>query len=316
MADVSVVLISKNEVFLSATLTALKDQCDEVHAECVVVDASNGRLSSVRDAHDWVRWHDYVAPPGRGVTIPHQRNEGVALANGEVIAFCDAGGMPSEHWLSRLIAPIIGGTASATGGPIRSRRNTAYGTLNEAPSGAPLPSVVTSNFAFTKALFERVGGFDERYDYGSDGDFGWRIRELGEVVVSVPDAIMTIDWGDRRRQLKRDYVYGQAQARQWVLRPERRRKILLESPEVLAYPLLFLTTPPALVAALLTRRWVLLAPWVQAYAALYAWDRWRKRPHGAMLDHLVVSAGICRELAAAAFQGAGERDGPPVAATR
>lgn len=307
--DVSVVIISKNEPFLSETLEALRAECDEIDAECVVVDASRGRMRDVRDAHTWVRWYDYTAPPGRSVTIPHQRNAGVGLAKGEIIAFCDAGGIPGKSWLSRLTAPIIDGSAAATGGPIRSRRPTAYGTLNEERSGASMRSVVTSNFAFTRVLFDRVGGFDERYDYGSDGDFGKRIGELGEVVVSVPDAVMTIDWGDRRRQLRRDIRYGEAQAREWLLHPERRRRIVFETPEVLIYPVLFLTTPLALAAAIISRRWLVLAPWVQALAAIYAWDRFHKRPNHAMLDHIVVSVGILRELGSAGRDRLGGRRG-------
>ena len=296
MSGVSVVVISKNEGFLTSTLEALKMQCAEIGAECVVVDASRGSLSHLRDAHPWVRWHDSTAPRDREVTIPHQRNEGVGIAAGHVIAFCDAGGIPAEGWLSRLTAPIVDGLLSATGGPIRSVRPSAYGTLNEVPSGSKVPSVVTSNFAVSRELFDRVGGFDERFDYGSDTDFGWRVEEAGEKAVSVCDAVMTIDWGDRRRQLRRDWRYGQAKARQWQLRPERRMTLVQDSPEVLVYPLLLLTAPPAILAAMATRRWVLLAPWIQALSILHRRDRSFGRPRDAMLSHLVVSLGICHEM--------------------
>jgi hypothetical protein len=296
---VAVVIISKDEAFLSETLTALREQCERVGADCIVVDASQGRLRDVREAHAWVRWFDFVGPEDRAVTIPHQRNLGVKLADSGVVAFCDAGGIPGEHWLSHLTAPIVDGIAVATGGPIRSRWPTAYGTLNEAPFGDTLRRVVTSNFAFTRDLFDSVGGFDERYDYGSDNDFGQRIRELGERVVSVPDAVMTIDWGDRRRQLQRDLRYGEAEIREWLLHPERRRRILLETPEVLIHPLLFVTMPFAFAAALITRRWSLFAPWLLALAANFAWDRGHRRPNHAMIDHLVVSFGSLRELASA-----------------
>ena len=111
------VIISKNEESLAGTLTALRTQCDGMDAECVVVDASNGRLGAVRDAQAWVRWYDFAAPAGRRVTIPHQRNLGVDLAKGEIIAFCDAGGIPADDWLPLLSSPIIDGDAVATAGP-------------------------------------------------------------------------------------------------------------------------------------------------------------------------------------------------------
>lgn len=299
VSRISVVIISKNEESLVTTLGALKDQCADAGAECVVVDASGGRLSHVRDEHAWVRWHDYVAPVSRQVTIPHQRNVGVRIAEGDIIAFCDTGGIPSEGWLSNLTSPMLRGSVAATGGPIRSLRRSAYGTLNDLPSGAAVTMVRTSNLAFTRELFERVGGFDERFDYGSDNDFGWRIEEAGELVVSVPEAVMTIDWGDRRRQTRRDWHYGEAKARQLLLRPGQRRRILRESPEVIVYPMVFATAPVAVLIALLTRRRMLLAPWLVSIALLYVRDRRCDRPHGAMLDHAVVSIGICREFASA-----------------
>lgn len=295
------VVISKDETPLSVTLAMLREQCADVGAECVVVDASMGRLGRVRDDHPWVRWHDYVGPAGRSVTIPHQRNVGVGVASGDVIAFCDAGGVPASCWLSNLTTPILKGNASATGGPIHSRRRSAYGTLNDLPTGAVVRRVVTCNLAFSRALFNRVGGFDERFDYGSDSEFGWRIEEAGERVVSVSDAVVTIDWGSRRRQLKRDLRYGEAKVRQFLLCPEQRRRILQESPEVLVYPVLFLTAPLALIAALVSRRWALVVPWALGCATLFARDLWFRRPLDAMLDHVVVSIGVCRELARASL---------------
>lgn len=311
MPRVSVVVISKDEPPLSVTLAVLREQCVDVDAECVVVDASMGRLGRVRDDHPWVRWHDYVGPADRLVTIPHQRNVGVEVAKGDVIAFCDAGGVPASSWLSNLTAPILEGNTSATAGPISSRRRCAYGTLNDLPTGAVVRRVVTCNFAFSRALFHRVGGFDERFDYGSDSEFGWRIEEAGEQVVSVSDAVVTIDWGSRRRQLKRDLRYGEAKVRQFLLCPAQRRRILQESPEVFVYPLLFLTLPLAVIAALVAERPALVVPWALGCAILLARDLWCRRPLGSMLDHVVVSIGIGNELARASLvrlrQGVGER---------
>jgi len=297
---ISVVVISKNEDFLSETLFALEAQCATSAAECVVVDASDLGLHQIRDAYPWVRWHDFRGPVGRSVTIPHQRNFGVSIAQGDVIAFCDAGGIPEDGWLSRLTSPILDGSVTATGGPIRSRYRSSYGTINDVPTGAPLPMVVTSNFAFARELFDRVGGFDERFDYGSDTDFGWRIEEAGETVVSVRDAVMSIDWGDRRRQLRRDLRYGEAKVRQWLWRRDRRRRIVQESPEILVYPLLFLTTPFAILAAVITRRWVLVGPWLGAYVIFIVRDVRFGRRIDSMLDHFMVTLGICKELASAA----------------
>jgi GT2 family glycosyltransferase len=38
------------------------------------------------------------------------------------------------------------------------------------------------NFVVRRSALERLGGFDEKYDfYGEDTDMGWRIQKLGDV---------------------------------------------------------------------------------------------------------------------------------------
>jgi GT2 family glycosyltransferase len=55
-----------------------------------------------------------------------------------------------------------------------------------------------------------VGGFDESFDYGSDIDFSWRLRDAGVRLRSVPEARVEHDWGSHSRQLRRAFRYGQA----------------------------------------------------------------------------------------------------------
>src|ERR1019366_2080068 len=81
-------------------------------------------------------------------------------------------------------------------------RSTRY--LRECGSG---------NLAFRREAFNAVGGFDEAFTYGSDVDFSWRLTDAGYRLSSVPDAIIRHDWGTRRRQLRRSYVYGKARVR-------------------------------------------------------------------------------------------------------
>ena len=89
--DVSIVVISKDEpVGLADTLGDLRVQSPPAR-EIIVVDASEGRLDAIRRANPLVRWIDFAGPPGTRITIPHQRNLGVASASCDVIAFADCG---------------------------------------------------------------------------------------------------------------------------------------------------------------------------------------------------------------------------------
>jgi glycosyltransferase involved in cell wall biosynthesis len=250
MTNVSVVVLSKDEPELDETLSVIESQLGS-NDECVVIDASQHRLDHIRDAHPGVRWLDYQGPFWRNVTIPHQRNFGVRAAQGRVIAFCDAGEIPDPGWLQALTDPLVDGTWSATAGPIRGRSKDVLRLINDGTDGQVLAEVPTGNLAFTKAAFEAVNGFDERFDYGSDVDFTTRMANAGNPVHLVRAASMSIDWGTPKRNRKRLFLYGVAWARRFRLRPEIRPHLIKASPArpvyaawiagvALGWPLLFL----------------------------------------------------------------------------
>ncbi|HEY2402012.1 MAG TPA: glycosyltransferase, partial [Steroidobacteraceae bacterium] len=210
---ISVVIISKDEAALDNTLTEVADQVKSLAepGEILVVDASSGRLDYIRDRHAvTVRWLEFQPLSGIRVTIPHQRNTGVRAAQGDIIVFIDAGCRPATDWLQHLIAPLRKDDDAVAGAAQGLDGSTPY-------EGAPMADVgditylrecATMNFAFRRAAFDAVGGFDESFAYGSDVDFSWRLNDSGYRIRSVPDAIVRHDYGSPRRQRRRAYVYG------------------------------------------------------------------------------------------------------------
>jgi glycosyltransferase involved in cell wall biosynthesis len=293
---ISVVIISKDEPDLDETLMSLRPQCEANFAECIVVDASEGRLENIRRLHPWMRWIEFVPPLGTRFSIPHQRNVGVRAARADVIAFCDSGGMPEDCWLERITEPVLRGAYRASCGPIQPMGKSVYPRINDYPSGSVVTTIPTGNLCFRREDFERVGGFDERYEYGSDLDFGVRLRDAEVYVQSVRDAVMQISYGDRSRQLKREWRYGRARARHIRFLRHHRTEILRESPEMLAYPALGVTGVIAVLTAVATGLWWLPLPWCIALLAFY----WRNRDSGspamAMLGHLVYGTSAVIEL--------------------
>ncbi|GAA3227979.1 glycosyltransferase family 2 protein [Actinocorallia longicatena] len=289
---ISIVVISKDEPSLEETLGALTKQADDLGTlvELIVVDASDGRLARIAETHPAVVWIDYTAPAGAGVTIPHQRNAGVRVARGDVIVFTDAGCLPGTGWLDRLTAPLRSGEETVTAGMITG------GSLYDADAAhrgaaAYLDECPTGNLAFLRTAFDEVGGFDERFAYGSDIDFSWRLSDAGNRLRSVPDAVISHDWGTGKRQLKRSYVYGQARARLYRKHSRRWRRLLTREPMVVVYPVFLLGLPVLLLAPLL--------PWVLLYPLLLLVPVWRNRGNGAvrvLVDHLAYGAGVLREL--------------------
>jgi hypothetical protein len=287
---ISIVVISKDEAALDATLTDLAAQAGQLGQACevVVVDASGTRLDSIRLRHqDEARWVPFEQPAGVAVSIPHQRNAGVREALGEIVVFTDAGCRPEPGWLERLVAPLFTGEHVASGTALDAAGHPGLygGTVQQACPSPYLTECATINLAFRREAFEKVGGFDETFAYGSDVDFSWRLIQAGYRIRSVPDAVVRHDWGTWRRQLRRSYLYGRARTRLYRKHQHRLKGILRHDPVVVLYPVFLLGLPLTLVFPF--------------YPALLLIPAWRNRSRGTvqvLAGHLIFGVGVLAEL--------------------
>jgi Glycosyl transferase family 2 len=290
--SVSIIVVSKDELRLGATLDALGDQLlaeagGQVaeNSEVLVVDASAGRLEEVKKARPWARWADFEAPAGWGVTIARQRNAGVRMSTGEIVVFIDSGCLPNEGWLGRLVAPIARGDELLVSGRAVGANNTFE---RAAPAGklCYLEEAPTISLAVHRSVFGAVGGFDESFGYGSDVDFTWRVVGSGMRIRYEPLATVEHDWGTFRRRMRRARQYGAARARLYRKHRARALRALYEDPVPFVYPLWLLGLPIAL------RRPV--------YLLLLVVPLWRARKHAAPLEvvlaHLAQGIGSLTEV--------------------
>jgi len=287
MTVISCIIISKDEPMLADTLAAVSRQAAQLHspAEVLVVDASNGRLEHVRHNYPEVRWIDFRAPVGTRVSIPHQRNEGVRGATGDVIVFTDSGCLPEPGWATALLAPLLDGTERITVGRTIGRGTVDLYDATGATPPAYVPESPTINMAFARSAFDAVGGFDESFEYGSDVDFSWRLVDAGFKLRSVPEAVVTADWGPPRRQLKRAWSYGRARARLYRKHRGRIRTGWRTDPVPFVYAAFLLALPLTLIF-----------PLYPALLLLPALRNRRTRSVLTVADHLVLGAGFLREL--------------------
>ncbi len=118
--------------------------------------------------------------------IARGRNVGIAAATSEVVACADAGCIYDPEWLSRLIAPILSGSAQySLGGSCVDPDYQTIWDLAAAPffglkqnADGTTRSCTARSMAFRKDLWQRVGGFPETSFLGEDTMFDLRVRKL------------------------------------------------------------------------------------------------------------------------------------------
>jgi Glycosyl transferase family 2 len=179
----SVVITAWNSAAtLPATLAALAAQEIEGEYEVIVVDngSEDGTGGLARAAPGPVR----VVERDHGLA-GEARNDGAAVALGDVLAFTDADCYPEPGWLASGLRALEEG-ADLVQGRVDPEPGVAMGPFDRSlwvHSDDGLYQ--TANLFVRRSLFERIGGFEEVFDdpsaraFGEDVWLGWRARRAG-----------------------------------------------------------------------------------------------------------------------------------------
>lgn len=249
---ISVVVCSLNgERHLGRCLAALAAQRHDAYEVIVVDDGSTDATGSIALAAG-VRVVRHETARG----LSAARNAGLALARGEIVAFTDDDCDPATGWLAALERTYrdaggrdrvagVGGVVEVAGveGPmlrylelnnplqpveaeLDSSRSVGYRFLRyvlrnvalRTPAGVrDVRSLVGANMSFPRAALEAVGGFDERFTFGSDDeDVCRRLRaRFGDRPLLVDPGASVRHWFEPslRDTLRRSAAYGRGNAR-------------------------------------------------------------------------------------------------------
>ncbi len=188
---VSVVATELNEIQeIGGVIASLLAQ-DPPAAEVIVVDGGstdgtwewldaeqrrNPRLIAIRDETCSLKFSK--GPVSRG------RNVAIAAAKSAIVACADAGCTYAPDWLRNLTAPLLAGTAEyALGGTCLDPEVHTVWDVASAPFFSvklsplePTKSCTARSMAFTKALWQRIGGFPEEVLVGEDTLFDLAAR--------------------------------------------------------------------------------------------------------------------------------------------
>ena len=185
---ISVVIPTKNRHIMLADAVASVLRQDLQDFEIVVVDDGAGAASFL--ARTFERTPAIRCADNAGAGQVRARNLGVALAQGEIVAFLDDDDLwGSEHYLAAVHAAIAGKSAAS----IASGAIVVVDDKQRVVETMPFPAetsgqtiradnkILVSGFAFARALSDRLGPFDETMPIYWDWDWYLRLHEAGVV---------------------------------------------------------------------------------------------------------------------------------------
>jgi glycogen(starch) synthase len=141
--------------------------------------------------------------------LSESRNIGVSQATGDVVLFMDDDAVAHREWVGRLMATYANSNVGAAGGFTFDHTGVSYqcrytvcdkfgnarffNTLDPesmlAATDFFFPSLLGTNCSFSRRTLERIGGFDEVFEYMLDEtDVCARIAQCSKRIITVPSA--------------------------------------------------------------------------------------------------------------------------------
>lgn len=231
--------------------------------EVEVVVAAADRLTADAAAKDGV-----IVVDNTSGNTPAGLNLAARASSGQVLVRVDAHSVIPPNYISRLVATLETSGAESVGGrqvpvglgfmqrAIAAAMSSRFGAgdARYRIGGEPGPTDTVYLGAFPRSVFDRVGGYDERFVRNQDYDLNQRIRDAGGTVWLDPSIEVVYRPRSSLSALASQYFqYGQwkrffARSHSWSLRPRQ-----------LAPPLLVLALLISLVGAIWWS-WLLWVP--------------------------------------------------------
>lgn len=225
MVDLSVLIACRNGVdTLGETLRGLIAQEWGRPWEIVLSDngSTDGSVALFQEhalRHPSVPMRVVDASGRRGKA--HALNRGMTGTRGRAVALCDADDVVAPGWLRAMggaldTAPLVAARMDFSllnKGWVRDYRGHAQEThLPQTPWPPHFQYAGGGTFAFTRDLFDSVGGFDEELLYLEDNDFCIRAQLRGHAIVYVPEAVIHIrSRHDTRKIYEQSYAWARAE---------------------------------------------------------------------------------------------------------
>lgn len=172
------------------------------------------------------------------------RNEAIKNATGKIIICSDAGNVLDKKWMENITRPFKDKKVEVVAGYYKGLAKNVFQKCL-VPYVLVMPDKVnpdnflpaTRSIAFTKPIWKKAGGFDERFSHNEDYIFANRLKEIGAKMVLAKDAIS--NWTPRDN-LKEAFImffrFALGDSEAGILRP----KVLLLFARYSIFLLLFI----------------------------------------------------------------------------
>ncbi len=188
------------EATLGATLAALARQTiDRALYEIIVVDdgSTDGTAQVAKAALAGADRYLHQANAGPATA----RNQGAALARGQIILFTDSDCEPAPDWLEQMTAPLADPRVSAVKGAYRTRQTQLAARFAQVEfedryqlllKHQSIDMVDTYAAAFRAQVFRQMNGFDQSFSAANneDTELSYRLVAAGHRLVFNPKAIV------------------------------------------------------------------------------------------------------------------------------
>ncbi len=173
------------------------------------------------------------------------RNEAIKNATGEIIVCSDAGNILDKDWIKNIIEPFKDSSVDVVAGYYKGLAKNVFQKClipyvlvmeDKVNSNTFLPA--TRSVAFTKSIWQKIGGFDEKLSHNEDYAFAKKLKKNNAKIIFRKDAV--VYWLPRVNLREAFYMffrfaYGDAEAK--IYRP---KVLILFLRYILAIFILFL----------------------------------------------------------------------------